>query len=372
MKIIVAESSTTIGGQELAVVRHAKGLCNRGHDVRLLIQPGSPIEHLAKKQKVPAQPLRMQGLTPSALKAFRRILLREHPDLLHVNSSTDSWLGAITARLVRPRIKVVKTRHISAPLNRNLATRFLYRRLFDHVIVTGGDSNKRGLIERDGLQPTRVSAFPIGVDLSLFSPGSPEYDLRGELGLAPEDRLVGLLSYLRSYKGHQYFIEAAAQLAERLPNVRFLIVGEGPDETVIRARIGQLGMTKQVLMLGYRQDSLSLLRALDVFVMPTVEGDTIPQVLLEAMAVGLPVIATTTGSIPDVVRHGVTGLLVPPRDSQAISTSIETLLTDTGLRQTLGHNASSFVANSYSLESMLNRLEGVYREVLAQRVAVGP
>jgi len=125
-------------------------------------------------------------------------------------------------------------------------------------------------------------------------------------------------------------------------------------------------------MLGYRQDSLSLLRALDVFVMPTVEGDTIPQVLLEAMAVGLPVIATTTGSIPDVVRHGVTGLLVPPRDSQAISTSIETLLTDNGLRQTLGHNASSFVANSYSLESMLNRLEEVYREVLAQRVAVGP
>ena len=369
MKILIAESSTAIGGQELAVVRHAKGLCNRGHDVQLLLQPGSPIEQLAKKQKVPAQPLRMPGLSPSALKAFRRILLRENPDLLHVNSSMDSWLGAITARLVSPRIKVVKTRHISAPLNRNLATRFLYRRLFDHVIVTGGDSNKRALIERDGLQAPRVTAFPIGVDLSQFSPGSPDYDLRGELGLAPDDRLVGLLSYLRSYKGHQYFIEAATQLTPRLPNVRFLIVGEGPDETIIRARISRLGVTKQVLMLGYRQDSLNLLRSLDVFVMPTIEGDTIPQVLLEAMAVGLPVIATTTGSIPDVVRNGITGLLVPPRDSQAISASVETLLNDAGLRRTLGHNASRFVADSYSLESMLNCLEGVYQQVLAQNAS---
>ena len=371
MKILVAESSTTIGGQELAVVRHAKGLRTRAHDVQLLIQAGSPIEQVALQQEVPIQTVEMSGLTPSALNMFRKILRRERPDILHVNSSRDSWLGAIAARLISPRIKVVKTRHISAPLNRNFPTRLLYRRLFDHIIVTGGDSNRRALIERDGLQPSRVSAFPIGVDLRQFSPGSPEYDLRGELGLAPEDRLVGLLSYLRSYKGHQYFIEAAAHLATRFSNIRFLIVGEGPDESIIRARIGRLGMTKQVLMLGYRQDSLSLLRSLDVFVMPTVEGDTIPQVLLEAMAVGLPVIATTTGSIPDVVRNGMTGLLVPPRDSQAISASLEILLNDTGFRRTLGLNASRFVANSYSLESMLNRLEGVYRQIIAQTVAAG-
>ena len=365
MKILIAEASTAMGGQELAVVRHAKGLRNRGHDVQLLLQPGTPIEQIARDQKVPVQVMSMQKLTASALKTFRRILLRERPDLLHVNSSRDSWLGGITARLVSPRIKVVKTRHISAPLNRNLTTRFLYRRLFDHVIVTGGPSNGRALVERDGLQATRVSAFPIGIDLSYFSPGPPEHDLLGELGLSPGDRLVGLLSYLRSYKGHEYFIEAAAQLAQRLPNVKFLIVGEGPEEANIRTRICKLGIAQQVLVLGYRHDFLNLLRSLDILVMPSVEGDTIPQVLLEAMAVGLPVIATTTGSIPDVVRNGVTGLLVPPRNSQAISACVETLLNDPALRRTLGHNAHRLVANTYSLEAMLNCLEGVYRNVSA-------
>jgi glycosyltransferase involved in cell wall biosynthesis len=366
MKILIAEASTAIGGQELAVVRHAKGMRKRGHDVQLLVQPGSPIEQLALQQEVPIQAVEMSGLTPSALKMFRQILRRERPDILHVNSSRDSWLGGIAARLLSPRVKVIKTRHISAPLNRNAATRLLYRRLFDHIIVTGGRSNERALVERDGLQATKVSAFPIGVDLSQFSPGSPEPDIRGELGLAPGDRLVGLLSYLRAYKGHQYFIEAAALLAHRHPGVRFLIVGEGPDEMSIRARIAQLGVAREVLMLGYRPDSLSLLRSLDIFVMPSIEGDTIPQVLLEAMAVGLPVVATTTGSIPDVIGNGLTGLLVPPRESQAISECVETLLNDAALRRMLGHNASCLVARTYSLESMLDCLERVYQQVLAQ------
>jgi glycosyltransferase involved in cell wall biosynthesis len=118
-------------------------------------------------------------------------------------------------------------------------------------------------------------------------------------------------------------------------------------------------------MLGYRDDSLSVLRSLDVFIMPSIEGDTIPQVLLEAMAVGLPAIATTTGSIPDVIEDGVTGLLVPPRDSGAISSHIERLLTDHVLARSLGHNAHQVVAHTYSLEAMLDRLEDVYRRVLA-------
>lgn len=367
MKILISEASTAIGGQELAVVRHAQGLSRRGHDVRLLLQPGSPLEQLARTHQVPFHPLRMPGITAPTLKAFRKILLLERPDVLHVNSSRDSWLGALTAWSVSPRIKVLKTRHISAPLNRNLPTRVLYRRLFDHVIVTGGQSTERALIERDGLDPRRVSAFPIGVDLSQFHPGPPGRDLRLELGLSSRYQLVGLLSYLRSYKGHQYFIDAAAQLVARLKEVKFLIVGEGPEEDSIRAHIGKRGVTDKVLMLGYREDSLSVLRSLDIFVMPSIEGDTIPQVLMEAMAVGLPVIATTTGSIPDVVRDHFTGLVVPPRDSYAISACVERLLNDPALRQTLGHNAHDLVAHSYSLEAMLDRLEAVYQHLSNER-----
>jgi glycosyltransferase involved in cell wall biosynthesis len=114
-------------------------------------------------------------------------------------------------------------------------------------------------------------------------------------------------------------------------------------------------------MLGFRQDLLDVFRSLDIFVMPSVEGDTIPQVLMQAMALGLPVISTTVGSIPDVVLDGQTGFVVPPRDAGALATQIVKLLENQDLRQELGQQARQLVVSNYSLGAMLHRLEAVYR-----------
>ena len=365
MKIIMSEASPGKGGQELAIVRQAVGLQKRGHDVLLLVHPDSSIEHLATRWGIRSTSLPMRRLRFSALLGFRAVLRKERPDILHVNSSRDSWLGAVAARLVYPRIKVIKSRHISSPLNRNLPTRLLYRHLFDYVIGTGGQTTYRDLVERDGLAPDRVEAFPIGIDLARHEPGPPERDLRTELGLPASHRLIGIVSYLRSYKGHRYLIEAAAQLAPRVKDVTFLIVGEGPEEDTLRTQISEAGLESHVRMLGFRPDLLNVLRSLDIFVIPSVEGDTIPQVLIEAMAVGLPVISTSAGSIPDVVIDRQTGLIVPPRDSTTLTTRIEELLDNTPLRRTLGTNAHRHITEHYSIDRMLDRLEQVYRRALS-------
>ncbi len=145
MKIVIAESSTAMGGQELAVLLHADGLRRRGHDVRLILDPGSSIFDKAVAQGLPVEPVGMgRARYPSAIVAFRNILMRERPVLLHVNSSRDSWIGSLAARLGSPRVKVVRSRHISTPLNRNLTTRILYRTLLDFVIVTGSELTRRG------------------------------------------------------------------------------------------------------------------------------------------------------------------------------------------------------------------------------------
>jgi glycosyltransferase involved in cell wall biosynthesis len=369
MKIIMSEASPGKGGQELAIVRQAVGLQKRGHDVLLLVHPDSSIEHLAARWGLRSTSLPMRRLRFSALLGFREVLRKERPDILHVNSSRDSWLGAVAARLVYPRIKVIKSRHISSPLNRNLPTRILYRRLFDHVIVTGGQTIYRELVERDGLVPDRLDAFPIGIDLARHAPGPPERDLRTELGIPASHRLIGIVSYLRSYKGHRYLIEAATQLVPRVKDVTFLIAGEGPEEHTLRTQIAQARLEDHVRMLGFRPDLLNVLRSLDIFVIPSIEGDTIPQVLIEAMAVGLPVISTTAGSIPDVVIDRHTGLIVPPRDSDTLANRIEELLNDAPLRHTLGTNAHRHITDHYSIDRMLDRLEQVYRQVLSRETA---
>src|SRR5574341_178885 len=365
MKIIVSESTNAMGGQELAVLLHVARLQRRGHEIRLVLEPGSPICERAVRLglAVDAVPMAKRHY-PSAILTLRRILRKERPDILHMNSSRDSWIGTLAARSVARRPALVRTRHISTPLNRNFATRLLYRHLFDMVIVTGGERTRRGLIERDGLSAERVAAFPIGVDLDEFRPRAPDPDLRAELGLPPGHRLVGLISYLRAYKGHEYFIEAAVLLRTKAKDVTFLVVGEGPEEAALRDRIAARGITESVRMLGFRKDLLNVFRSLDLFVMPSVEADTIPQVLMQALAMGLPVISTNVGSIPDVIQEGVTGFVVPPRDAAALALRIESLLEDEGLRQTLGRNGRTLVRESYSLDAMVDQLEAVYRRAL--------
>lgn len=366
MRILVAESSTTVGGQELAVALHAEGLLKRGHELRLIVEPESPICEMACSKGIPVETVRMaRSHYPTAIQTFRRVIRRFRPSVLHVNSSRDSWIGAVASRLVRERPKVVRTRHISTPLNRNLATRLLYQRLLDYVIVTGGERTRRDLIERDGLDPQRVASFPIGIDVEYFRPAAPDRDLRVELGLPSGHLLVGLISYLRSYKGHEYYVEAAKLLARERQDVTFLIVGEGPEESRILASIERAGLTGRVRMLGFRDDLLNVFRSLDVFVIPSVEGDTIPQVLMQALAMGLPVVSTTVGSIPDVVIDGETGFVVPPRDARSLADRIVVLLNDQALRSRMGKQGRALVERSYSLDRMLDELERVYKSVLA-------
>ncbi len=364
MKVLMCESSTAIGGQELAVLLHAQGLRKRGHELTLVTEPGSPMADLARREGVPSVALSMQKWRyPLALVQMRGLIGRWRPDLIHVNSSRDSWIASLAARSRSPHVPVIRTRHISTPINRNLTTRWLYQELLDYVIVTGGELTRRGLVERDGLASAKVSAFPIGIDVSYFRPGMPTHDLREELGLPQSELLVGLISYLRSYKGHEFFIDAAARGAARRKGVTFLISGRGPEEERLRARIAEQGVQARVRMLGYREDLLNLFHSLNLFVIPSVEGDTIPQVLMQALAVGLPVVSTTVGSIPDVVRDGETGFVVPPRDAPALADRIDELLSNERLRARMGEAGRSLVERCYSLDRMLDELERIYHRV---------
>ncbi|MGQ0811857.1 MAG: glycosyltransferase [Nitrospiraceae bacterium] len=365
MKILVSESSTAIGGQESAVLLHAEGLLKRGHDLRLILEPGSPICDMARQKGLPVDLVPMRhSQYPAAIRSYRALMARHRPAILQLNSSRDSWIGGLAARLVTPRPKVIRVRHISTPLNRNLTTRLLYRGLVDLVIVTGGERTRRAMIERDGLPAARVAAFPIGLDVDYFRPAPPDPDLRRELGLPDAHHLVGLISYLRTYKGHEYFIGAARRVLAQRRDVTFLIIGEGPEQVAIKRMIQSSGAAPHVRMLGFRSDLLNVFRSLDLFVIPSVEGDTIPQVLMQALAMEVPVVSTTVGSIPDVILDGETGFVVPPRNAELLADRIQRLLDDAVLRKQMGSRGRALVGASYSIDRMLDELEKVHQRVL--------
>jgi glycosyltransferase involved in cell wall biosynthesis len=179
--------------------------------------------------------------------------------------------------------------------------------------------------------------------------------------VAPNVALVGMISVLRSWKGHATFLEAAGKLlGDKGRHVHFVIAGDGPGREELAKKIAQEPWKGNVTLLGHRTDVPNLLASLDVLVLPSYAHEGIPQIILQAQAMSCAVVATTIGGIPEVVEDGVTGLLVPPRDAEALAEKIRALLDDPGLDAHLGQNARAAIEKNYSLDAMGEKLLGLY------------
>jgi len=181
--------------------------------------------------------------------------------------------------------------------------------------------------------------------------------------LPHEAPLVGNVAALVPHKGQRHLVEAAARVLPEHPDARFIIAGEGELRASLEQQIRQHHLEKHVMLVGFRADILSLHKAFDVFAMSSVtEG--LGTSLLDAMACGKPVVATTVGGIPEVVVHEETGLLVPPRDPPAMAAAIVRLLADARLRQQMGEAGLARVRTHFSAETMVQNTLRVYQQVV--------
>ena len=222
------------------------------------------------------------------------------------------------------------------------------------------------LIAQCALDPAKVRVVHNGVDLERLRQHRPRTAVRRELGLAAEARVVGLVARLDHWgKGHREFFAALAALPEGYP-VEALIIGGGRREAEMRRLAAELGLAGRVHFLGPRDDVPDLLSALDIFVLPS-HSEGVSLALLEAMAAGLPVIATRVGGLPEVVTDGENGLLIPPQDPEALATALERLLADPDLAQKLGENARKHVEANFSLERLGREINEIYGEFIEKK-----
>jgi len=192
-------------------------------------------------------------------------------------------------------------------------------------------------------------------------------DTRRDLGAGRDDYLVGTVARLTEQKGIATLLRAMKLLVSRDARYRCVIAGEGEDEARLKALCRELGLEKRVRFAGHRSDIPALLEALDVFVLPSLwEGFGI--VLLEAMALDCPLVASCTGGIPEVVEDGATGLLVPPGRPEALATAVHGLIQDEGLRRTLVRTARQALDHRFSADRMAQETAALYDEVLGSRL----
>ena len=351
LAIVHTEASLGWGGQELRILAEAQGLARRGHDLTLLCPPEARIcaEAPAWGLRTIALPIGKKRLT--GFRALRGWLSANRCDVLSTHSSTDSWLAALAT--MGKRIPIVRTRHISAPVPRNLLTRWLYRRATR--IVTTGEALKRELVERTGVSAERIASIPTGADAARYRPGDRQA-ARAAVGLPAQAMLIGIVATLRSWKGHRYLLEALPERAT------LVIVGDGPQRDALTAQAAALKINDRVRFAGNQRDVVPWLQALDIFALPSYANEGVPQALVQAMLTGLPCVTTHVGSIGELALDGATALVVPPKDVGALRQALERLIGDERLRSKLGAEARRHCVERMSYERMLDRMETIYRE----------
>lgn len=364
MKILHTEASAGWGGQELRILAEMQGLRSRGHVLELAAPRAARIhqEAAALGFRVHDVPIARKNL--AGVLAMRRLLREGGFDVVNTHSSTDSWLAALANASSAQPVPLVRTRHISAPVPRNAATRWLYDRA-SAAVVTTGEKLREELVEVNGFRRVTIRSVPTGIDPQRFQPADP-VQARAELGLAPLFT-VGIVATLRSWKGHRYLIDAVAQLRAQGRPLQLLVVGDGPQREALEQQVAAAGLGEVVRFAGHDPRPERWMRAMDLFVLPSYANEGVPQALMQAMMAGLPAITTSVGAIGEVARDGETALVVPTQDTAALAAAIGRLMDDPAERARLGQAARRFALARCTHAAMCDAMEEVFRSVAARR-----
>jgi glycosyltransferase involved in cell wall biosynthesis len=363
LHIAHTESSCGWGGQEIRTLTEAKGMEGRGHRVTLVVPPQAQIAPVAKKMGLTVVPLDIERKNLGALWRMLLWLWRERRsiDVVNTHSSTDSWLVALATRLLPGAPPIVRTRHVSSPVNRSPASFWLYQRAARHIAVTG-EALRQQLHHDNGFALDSMTSVPTGIDLQRFTPlpaGEDRAALRARLGL-PDGPLLGILATLRNWKGHAYLLEAMVRLPAELGAWRLVVIGDGPQWQNLHRRVDTLGLGERVIFVGNQDNVPDWLRALDLFTLPSYGDEGVPQSIMQAMACGLPVISTPVGGITEAVVADETGLIVPPRDADALAGALVRLMGDADLRTRLGAAGLVRAQQRFGSSYMLDRMEAIF------------
>lgn len=361
--IFHTEASGGWGGQEIRILAELDGLARRGYRTGLLCEPDTPIAERARSLGRPVHPVRFRwSADPSAVRQVARVLREEGVHLLGTHSSLDAWVGGIAARWCG--VPVVRTRHLDIPLKRNPLSRAVYRWLADAVIATGGPAATR-LASEAGVPPERIHVVPTGIDLDRFDPARVDGSrIRREMGIEASAPVIGTIGVLRALKGIDVFLRGCRAILDRNPAARFLVVGDGPMRREIRALWETLHLEEAAWLLGHREDIPELLATMSVFVWAPLRGEGNPQVVSQAMAMGVPVVASALPGVLDLARDGDTALLFPAGDAEGLAAAVCRMLEDGETRRRLASWGQALARARFGLDAMLDQIEVIYASVV--------
>jgi glycosyltransferase involved in cell wall biosynthesis len=363
MNILHINTERTWRGGEQQTLYLLQGLMHRKLNSHLVCQPESPLARAAVTIGVTVYPLQMHGEIDLLAACRIRKLMRQCPyNIIHCHTShahtlafLASW-GTNVRRLVTRRVDFSILRHSFLKLSG-----IKYRYMADYYIAISRKIKE--VLVADGLAAERIFVVHSGIDPDRFGAESSK-KLMSEFGIKSDEKVVINVAHLAGHKGQKYLVQSIPAVLERFPRTRFFIVGGGELMAELKTLAASLGLTDKLVLTGFRKDVGAFYRLADLFVMSSVE-EGLGTAVLDALALGKPIVATNSGGIPEMITDGENGLLVPARNPVALAEGISEMLADPHKAQRMAARGPELVKARFSIEAMVAGNINVYGRILS-------
>jgi len=361
MQILHTEWSDGLGGQEKRILSEAVGLTARGHSVTIACREHAMIKSEAIRLGINTHTLPMRKFydIPGIIQ-MTNFLNNNRFDVVNTHSGVDSWIGGIASWIAKTPV-LVRTRHLNIPLRRNL---FNFIHYMPDMYITCGDNMRNNLINNSGFPADKVVSIPTGVGLEFFDV-KKNMGAKVKYGLDPNSIVITNVGVLRSVKGHEITLRSVKVVMDAFPNAKFLIVGDGPRKEALVNFANELGITRHVIFTGFVENIPEIYSFSDVAVLSSL-SEGLPQSLLQAMAAGVPVVATNVGGVPEIVIHEKTGLLIASGDHEGLAKGIIQILNRPVEALQFTAKAKELVRKEHSVNHMIDKIERLYEKLLKQ------
>jgi glycosyltransferase involved in cell wall biosynthesis len=370
VRVLYLSHAFMVGGAEemvLNLVRHLPA--ERYEPMVCAIHEPGPVGKEIEATGVPFRTLgRIPGMRdPLAVAAIYRFLREVRPDIVHTFLLTASLYGRLAA--VAARVPIVIGTEVNVYEHKQRRHALAERLLMSGTdcVVASAASVKQFYLEQISAEPSRVEVIYNAVDFKMLETSVSRDEIRSRIGVPAGAIVAGVIARLTEQKGHTILLDAVAATPGLAP-MHLLVIGDGPLRSSLETQVARSGLGGRVHFLGARRDLGNLLAAMDIFVLPSLwEG--LPLSLVLAMGAGLPVVSTTVAGIPEVVREGETGLLVPPGNAAALGGALARLIQSTSDRARLGQAARAFVLPRFDVGGYVAAVSGLYERLLAKEAA---
>ncbi|MBN2412526.1 glycosyltransferase family 4 protein [candidate division KSB1 bacterium] len=366
MKIVQCCGSRSWGGLEMQTLKISQELKKRGHNVFIFCQQDSTLAAEGRKQHIPVAPVFYKGKNYFR-KVYRTIkfLKHERPDVIHTHLSHDLWVIVPAMKIAGCRAKLFLTKRMASGVSKkDILHQFLYNRINRIFAISG--YIKTSVLNTCPVPDERVVVMwnAISPETYQFNPGDRK-SVREEFNIDPATMVVGFIGRFSPGKGQPEFLQAAKVIKQKYTHpISFIIIGgasygEADYEKEIRGMAQSLNFTDDLIFTGFRKDIPRLLAGMDILAFPSHE-ESFGNVLLEAMAIKIPVVASNSGGVPDIVLDEKTGILVPPKNAEKLAAGLTELIMNADLRARYAAAGRERVEKYFNLNFYMDTLERFY------------